>query len=173
MIPVIVQEHLNEIASQYGERLMQQVKVVFEKYRNTGALLESLRLEIKPATDRTAPVITLHYDEQGYFIGYRNPQWSKLPIITELLAWSATKTFNTIPGYKSSSTLPEYKQRERVIWAIAKDKLKNDTWKAKRWKREANIGLLIKDLNNDTLLNGYKQEFQKILNAAIEGVPVS
>lgn len=173
MIPESVQQKLNDIAQQYGERLMQQVKVVFEKYSNTGELVRSLKLEIKPATDRSAPVITLSYDEQGYFIGYRNPQWSKLPLIQELLQWASTKTFQTIPGYKTSSSLPEFKKHERVIWAIAKDKLKNDTWKAKRWKREANVGKLIQDLNQDTLLQAYKREYQKILEAAIEGKPVS
>lgn len=171
MIPASVQHHLNKIAEEYGQRLLSQVKTVFEKYSNSGALVRSLKLEIKKATDKSAPVISLIYDEQGYFIGYKSPRWSKQPNITKLLEWGQHKTFKTIPGYKGdASNLPEFKKRERVAWAIAKDKLKNDTWKPKRWKKEANIGALLKDLNEDTILNGYKKEYQKILEQAIEGV---
>lgn len=171
MIPVTVQQHLNEIAHRYGDRLMTQVKAVLEKYQNTGALVQSLKLEIKPATDRSAPTISLIYEDQGYYIGYKNPQWTKQPNITKLLEWAQTKTFTTIPGYSATSNLPEFKKRERVAWAIARDKLKNDTWKPKRWKREANLGQLIKELNSDTILKAYKEEFQHILEAAIEGKP--
>lgn len=173
MIPESVQHHLNDIAAEYGNRLLSQVKTVFEKYSNSGALVQSLKLEIKKATATTAPVISLIYDEQGYFIGYKNPQWSKLPRIERLLEWAQTKTFTRVSGVKNDSNLPEFKRREKVVWAIAKDKLKNDTWKPKRWKREANIGQLIRHLNADTILNGYKKEYQKILESAIEGTLVS
>ena len=174
MIPISVQQHLNEIAQQYGQRLFNQVKTVFEKYSNSGALVQSLKLEIKNATASSAPSIKLIYDEQGYFIGYKNPQWVKQPDVTKLLEWAQTKTFNTIPGYKGdASNLPEYKKRERVAWAIAKDKLNKDTWKPKLWKRAAKLGDLLKDLNEDTLLNGYKKEYQKILEQALEGYSVS
>lgn len=168
MIPKQTQEQLNQIAAKYARHLYDNVKRLFSTpaYRNTGELDESLKVHWTACTDNEPPVIVLEYADQGYFLGYRKPQWTRLPNIANLEKWAQTKRFTTIPGYNGSSNLPEYKIQQRVAWAIAWDKRKNDTWKPKRWKKAANLGQLLKQLNAETT-QAYTHDIEKILADSI------
>ncbi len=169
MIPAATQTELNSIAQKYATELLGRVQGVLSgnEYKNKGELLDSLKVSVIPSTDNDAPIILLEYADQGYFIGYKNPQWTKLANVGNLEEWAQTKTFSKIPGYGTSSTsLPLYKQQQRVAYAIAIDKQKNDAWKPKRWKRAAGLGDLLKSINAESM-EAYVKACELILAKAI------
>jgi hypothetical protein len=168
MIPSITQAKLNQLADDYAQKLLANVKQVFEQpeYRSSDELLNSLSIQVTRATSDEPPRIILTYADQGFFIGYKNPQWTKLPIIEKLKQWADSPSFSvgSIPGYKSgtASGLSVEKQKERIVWAIAKNKRKEDTWKQKKWKNAAGLGDLLSALNKDTL-QSFAKDIEKIL----------
>ena len=168
MIPVETQKQLDQLAIKYANELYGRVKNVLgsPQFRNTGELEESLKLEITKATDKDAPVIILHYADQGYYLNYKSPSWVKQPNVEKLMKWAETKTFGNIPGYTGTPNIPEYKQKLRIAFAIAKDKRKNDTWKPKRWKKAAGLGELLKNINVD-VMEAYRKDVENILAKAI------
>jgi len=171
MIPVQTQKKLDELAGHYSKKLLSDVYKVLSssKYRRSGKLLDSLHIVVSRATQTEAPVILLRYADQGYYIGYKSPQWTRLPPVDDLLEWAKNISFaGPIPGYKanSSSNLPPWKAKERIVWAIAKNKRKFDTWKAKPWKREAKLSDLLKDLNKSTI-EAWVEDVEQILSDAI------
>lgn len=174
MIHRITQDALNSLAREYGTRLLDDVKKVFEKYRRSGFLSESVELTIVPASEGEAPKIILSYADQGFFIGQRSPQWTRTPDIEKLKAWSENIDLQgPVPGYKTgmAPNLPPWKIKERKIWAIAKSKQKFDRHKQRKWKNEAKLGNLLGELNQDALAV-YNKKVEEILTAAIEGHPV-
>lgn len=168
MIPLITQQKLDAIAEQYGAQLMNDIQDVLNQpqFRNSGELAESLKLKITKASNKEAPKIIVEYAEQGFFIGYKSPRWTSLPKISELEKWAETKTFSFVPGYSNKPNIPEYKIKERIVWAIAKDKRKNDTWKQKKWKKAAGLGDVLKALNTTTM-QAYVRDVETILADAI------
>ncbi|HMG90754.1 MAG TPA: hypothetical protein VK589_11865 [Chryseolinea sp.] len=179
MIPKITQQKLDALAQQYATRLLGDVKEVFNRpeYINSGELADSVQVTIIKSTDNDAPVIALTYADQGFFIGYKNPQWTKLPVVAELEKWAAKRglDFGNIPGYTYGTApgLSTEKKIERIAWAIAKNKRKEDTWKQKKWKKSANLGDLLKDLNTETIA-AYARDIEGLLADAIsKGTAVS
>lgn len=171
MIPQVTQDKLNVLSNQYGQRLLADVQRVFAKYSRTGKLLESPELTITRASDAEAPKIIITYADQGFFIGQRNPQWTKLPNFDNMEEWAKDVQFSgPVPGYKNgvAPNLPPWKVKERIAFAIAKNKQRFDTHKPKRWKREVKLGTLLEELNKQTLEN-YTKDVEQILTAAIEG----
>lgn len=179
MIPAATQQLLNELAHKYGNELINNVRNVLSQpaYRNSGELADSLKLIITPATDTEAPTIVLTYADQGFFIGYKNPQWTKLPNIEKLKKWAETKitSLGDIPGYEygTASSLSVEKQRERIVWAIAKDKRKEDTWKPKKWKNAARLGDILSMINKDTIEVWRKQVEEVLANSITTGQELS
>jgi hypothetical protein len=51
------------------------------------------------------------------------------------------------------------------MWAIAKDKRKNDTFKRKPWRKKA-LSQVLKDMNRETL-ETYRKEVEDILAESI------
>jgi hypothetical protein len=179
MIPKITQQKLDAIAQKYAARLLADVKAVLNtpQYKNSGELESSLKILVVPATDLEAPKIILTYADQGFYLGYKNPQWTKVPDIEKLKKWAETKVtdLGDIPGYEygTASRLPIEKQKERIVWAIAKNKRKEDTWKPRKWKNAAKLGNLLSDLNVDTL-SAYAKDVENLLADAIsKGTAVS
>lgn len=172
MIPKSIQEQLNQLAHKYAQQLLSQVTGVLSQpqYQAEGELAESLKVSVTPSTDTQAPVILLTYADQGFFIGYKNPQWSTLPNIEKLTKWTQVKNISLgdIPGYTygTAPNLSDEKKKERIAFAIAKNKLKTDSWKPKRWKNAANLGELLRDLNNDTI-QAWVKEVETILAHSI------
>lgn len=157
MIPQITQEKLNALADQYARQLLNQVKEVLSQpaYHNSGELEESLKISITKATATEAPVILLTYADQGFFIGYKNPQWTSLPNVDKIKKWALIKTLSIgdIPGYTygTAPNITDEKKIERIAWAIAKNKRKEDTWKQKKWKNASGLGDLLRSLNENTI----------------------
>jgi hypothetical protein len=172
MISKQLQPILNELAEKYAAILLSQAKDVLSRaeFRATGELVNSLKVEIVPCTDQKSPLIVLRYADQGYYIGYKSPQWTKVPNLDKMKEWAKTVEFNgPVPGYKDGSPLPPWKAKERIAAAIAYDKRKNDTWKAKPWKnrRGINLGELLGKLNTETL-EAYTQEIESTLVKSLQ-----
>ena len=175
MIPISIQKKLDELAEEAGRKLLQDVTRVFEKYARSGALADSPKLSITRATDVAAPKIIITYLDQGFFIGQRSPQWTRLPNVGKLTDWSDEVQFTgPVPGYKNgiAPNLPPWKIKQRQIFAIAKSKHKFDTHKRKAWKKEAKLGDFLKELNSTTI-EAFSLQVEKILNAALEGSSTS
>ena len=171
MIPLVSQQKLDNLAMQYGTRLLGDVQRVFEKYSRSGKLAGSPELTVTRATDTEAPKIIITYADQGFFIGQRNPQWTKIPDFDKMEEWSQDIQFSgPVPGYKNgvAPNLPPWKIKQRIAFAIARNKQKFDTHKPKPWKREAKLGALLTELNEQTLRD-YSKDVEDILTAAIEG----
>jgi hypothetical protein len=170
MIPELIQKELNEVAEVHGRKLLADVRGVFERLRRSGELLQSLELQVIKSTSKESPRILLTYADQGFFIGAKNLQWTKLPDITKLQEWAKNVQFTgRVPGYKDgvAPNLPPWKVQERKLWAIAYGKKKFDTHKPKPWKREARIGDLIKKMNTDAI-EAFSQAIESILTRALE-----
>lgn len=173
MIPVQIQQKLNELAAKTARDLYQAAKDVLSKdtFRNTGELVDSLKVSVIPCKGDAPPEIILTYADQGYFLNYKSPKWTRVPNIDKMKAWAETIDFSgPVPGYKNGvSTLPPWKVKERIISAIAWNKRKHDTWKAKPWKGKKGIdlGKLLRDLNQATL-EAWAREVENILVHGIE-----
>jgi hypothetical protein len=171
MISIDLQQQLNELAQDFGRRLLSDLQKAFTRYKRSGALVDSLELSIINASESEAPKIVVTYADQGFFIGQKSPQWTKLANIDKLQDWAKDITFTgPVPGYKNgiAPKLPPWKAAERRIWAIAMSKKKFDTHKQRRWKREAKLGNFLKDINSEALAL-YNGNVEKVLNAALEG----
>lgn len=173
MIPKQIQPKLNELAREYAEKLYASAKEVLSKdeFRNTGELVDSLRVSIIPCRDDAPPEIVLEYADQGYYIGYKKPQWTRVPNIEKIRKWAESINFTgPVPGYKGdASSLPPWKAKERIISAIAWNKRKFDTWKAKPWKgrRGIDLGKLLRSLNEE-VLDAWARKVEEILASSIE-----
>lgn len=172
MIPKITQSKLDALAAKYAEKLKRDVETVLSnpEFMNTGELADSIEVSITKATDQEAPLIVLTYADQGYFLNYRNPQWTKLPTIAKLEKWGSARglDFGNIPGYEygTAPNLSDEKKVERIVWAIAKNKRKEDSWKPRLWKRKANLVDFLNKLNNETV-QAYAKDVETILAEAI------
>jgi hypothetical protein len=170
MIPLITQQKLNLIAEQYSKQLQQDVRKIFDKYKRSGALTESIQMTVTKATSTEAPKIIVTYADQGFFIGMKSPQWTKLPNMGNLQKWSEDVSFSgPVPGYKNgvAPNLPAWKIKQRQLWAIAKSKQKFDKWTPKMWKRQAKLPELLRQLNAETIA-AYERDITKLLTQAIE-----
>lgn len=171
MISQQTQTLLNEIALRHGREIKMRVEQALIKYKRTGELADSVELTIVPATNTESPKIVITYADQGYFIGQRNPQWTKMPPIEDLQKWvAAGVTLNgEVPGYKNglAPNLPPWKATLRKLWAIAKSKQKFDKHTRKPWKKQAKLGELIKDLNADAIAK-FSEEVEHVLTEALQ-----
>lgn len=175
MIPKSIQDKLNALALEFGQQLLRDVQRVFEKNSRTGELHDSPQLTITRSTDTTAPHIVITYADQGFFIGQKNPQWTKVPNMDKMLEWGKNVQLNgVVPGYKNgmAPNLPPWKIKQRQLWAIAKSKQKFDKHKRRTWKKEAKLPELLKQLNT-TAIEAFNLEVERILNAALEGLETS
>jgi len=172
MIPKITQSKLDDIAERFASKLESDVKTLFSKpeYRSTNELLDSVAVKVTKASDTEAPLVILTYADQGYFIGYKNPQWTKLPNVDKLLEWIRSKKLDLgrIPGYSSGTApnLTDEQRNSRIVWAIAKNQRKEDTWRPKRWKNSIKLSDLLKSLNDETL-TAYTKDVETLLAGAI------
>lgn len=173
MIPKQIQIKLDALAQKTAADLLSSARAILSKedFRNTGELAESLRVSVIPSRGDAPPEIVLEYADQGYFINYKSPKWTKVPNIDKLRAWAQTIEFSgPVPGYKNgAATLPPWKAKERILSAIAWNKRKHDTWKAKPWKgkKGMDLGKLLRELNQATL-DAWAREVEQILVDGIE-----
>jgi hypothetical protein len=139
---------LNDIAHKYRPIIHQAIHSVVSQppYKNTGAGAASLTVEVIDGNASKAPDIAIHFDEHLLFLDKRKMQWTKLPDVKKLMEWAATK----------KSTESEVKQ---LAWAVAWNQKKQDTWKAKPWRKKT-LSAVLKEMNKLVL-----EEFDKAIQA--------
>jgi hypothetical protein len=171
MIPVEVQKRLTLIAQQYGRQYLSQARSVLsqKKFKATGDLANSVKLQIIPGNAETSPQIKLVYDEVGEYIGSRRLIYTKQAPADAMLEYVRSPKFKqkSIPGYSAGSTptISKEKQQERIAFAIARSKYKDQKHRRKKWKREFLPELL--SSMNDKLVRAWAEESEKIIAASI------
>lgn len=159
---------LNAIAQSYREIISQAVNAVLsqDKFRNTGAGLASLKVEVITGDASKAPQIIITFDDHILFLDKRRMQWTKQPDFKKILEWAKTKTFDKVPGYSNPRSIDNLKAAERVAYAIARDKKKNDTWKAKPWRKKS-LSSVLKEMNQ-MIKSGFEKAIEEDLTNAIK-----
>lgn len=179
MIPKHIQEKLNAIAQARASELYERAREVLsqDQYVTTGELLNSLKISWFPASDQSPPRILLQYKLQGFLLGLSKMSWVKVPNIEKMNRWSENVTFDgAVPGYKNGApNLPPWKAKQRIVFAIAMNKRKNDTWKRKPWKGKGGleIGDLLKQINQETLQAWAKEVETAIAEGLSKGTILS
>lgn len=150
--PEIV-DKLNEIAHRYQDLIHQSIHAVLisERYRNTGAGAASLVIEVIDGSSDHAPQIRITFDDYLIFLDKRKIQWTKLPKMQELIKWAET-------------VKPTKKEAVQLAWAVGWDKKKNDTWKAKPWRKKSLSGVLRE--MNEMIVSMYDQVLEAELAEA-------
>lgn len=163
MISPLQQAQLNTLAERYAREMFRSTAEALKKYDRSGRTSNSLKVTWLKSTDREPPRILLVFEKQAALFEVRRMSWVKIPDIENLSQWAESVNFNSVPGYKNgvAGNLPPWKAKERIIWAIARDKRKNDTWKRKPWRRAA-LSDVLKQLNAATL-EAYRKEVEETL----------
>lgn len=144
---------LNTIAHQYKGVINRALRDILSqpRYRNTGAGLSSLTVEVIEGNTNKAPQIVVSFDDHILFLDKRKMQWTKLPEIKKLLAWAETR----------KSTVKEAK---KLAWAVAWSKKKTDAWKPKLWRKRG-LGPALTEMNKKILAD-YGNAIEEALTQA-------
>lgn len=144
---------LNTIAYQYRAQIERALRDILSqpRYRNTGAGLASLIVEVIDGDRNKSPQIVVNFDDHLLFLDKRRMQWTKLPEIKKLLAWAETKT-----GSQKEAT--------KLAWAVAWSKRKNDTWKSKPWRKKG-LGPTLREMNK-VIMDGFEKAIEEDLRKA-------
>jgi hypothetical protein len=144
---------LNAIAQRYKDLIQQSVQSVLSQYKNTGAGVDSVVVDVVDGNASKAPQIIIQFDDHVLILDKRKVQWTKLPDMKDMLAWAETKK-------------PTREEAEQLAWAVAWDKKKNDTWKPKSWRKKSLSGVL-KEMNQ-LILQEYDEAIEQELQNAIK-----
>jgi hypothetical protein len=138
---------LNAIAYRFQGLMEQSIKDVLtqDRYKNTGAGAASVVVDVIEGNESKAPALKITFDDHLIFLNQKRIQWTRLPEMKNLITWAETK----------KSTREE---AERLAWAVAWDKKKNDTWKPKPWRKKS-LSAVLKEMNTVLL-----QEFDKAID---------
>jgi hypothetical protein len=169
MIPKQTQEKLNTLASVYSQEIFNSASNAIKKYSRSGATLDSLKVTWLKSTDKEPPRIILIFELQAALFEVRKMSWVRLPKIDNLEAWAESVNLDgPVPGYKNgvAPNLPPWKAKLRKLWAIAKDKRTNDTWKRKPWRKVA-LSDVLKQLNKATL-EAWEKDVEDILTESLQ-----
>lgn len=143
---------LNEIAYRYKDIVHRAVHDVITKtIRNTGEAAASLTVDVIEGNRDKAPVLVISFVDYLIYFNHRRIEWTKLPNIDKLTAWAEVK-------------VPDRKAAKRLAFAVAWDKRKNDTWRAKPWRRRGLSGVL-KEMN-ELILDSFDQVINEELQEA-------
>lgn len=126
---------LNAIAYRYKDIIHRAIVDVLRqpRYANTGAGAASVTVDVEGGDANKAPIIHIKFDDYINFLDKRKMQWTKLPDMKKMLEWAATKEQDPA-------------KVKKLAFAVAWDKRKNDTWKAKPWRKKS-LGAVLKELN--------------------------
>ena len=126
---------LNTIAHRYKDIIHRAIVDVLRqpRYMNTGAGAASVTVDVTDGDAEKSPVIQIVFDDHIKLLDKRKMQWTQLPDMKKLLEWAATKEQDPTKAKK-------------LAFAVAWDKKKNDTWKAKPWRKKS-LGAVLKELN--------------------------
>lgn len=166
---------LNAIAYDYREKINVAMSEILSqpRYKNTGAGLASLTVDVIDGDSKKAPQIIISFADHLNLLDKRKMQWTKLPPIDDFEAWSETRTFTgPVPGYKNglAPNLPPWKAKQRIVWAIAKSKQKFDKWNGKPWRKKT-LGSVLKEMNILVLSlfdKAIQEDFQKAADAGLK-----
>jgi hypothetical protein len=161
---------LNNIAHDYADKINRALNELLNtpRYRNTGAGLASLHVEVIEGDRNKAPQIIITMADHLNLLDKRKMQWTKLPPIDQFDAWADTRTFSgPVPGYKNgvAPNLPPWKVKARIVWAIAKSKQKFDRWTGRPWRKKG-LGSVLKEMNQ-LVLSLFDQAIEKDFQAGI------
>lgn len=98
-----------------------------------------------PGDVNKSPELVISFDDHLLFLDRRKIEWTQLPNIQKLTEWAQTK--------KSDP-----KEAKKLAWATAIDKQKNDTWKAKPWRKKS-LSSVLSEMNKMLL-----REFDAAIN---------
>jgi len=126
---------LNGIANRYRPLIQKSIQDVLNqpRFRNTGAGVASVTVDVVPGDTNKAPTIKIDFDDHLIFLNQRKIQWTRLPDMKEMIAWAETKR-------------SDEKEARQLAWATAWDKKKNDTWKPKLWRKKS-LSAVLKEMN--------------------------
>lgn len=132
-------EVLNAIAMDHSGLIERSVKDVLSqpRYKNTGAGVDSVRVEVITGDASKAPSINVTFDDHLIMLNNRKLQWTRLPNTDELLKWARTK--------KDNET-----EAKRLAFAVAWQQKKYDTWKPKPWRKKS-LSQVLKTMNEELL----------------------
>jgi hypothetical protein len=122
-------------------------------YRNTGEGVNSVKVMVIQGTEAKAPQIKIEFADHLLFMDKRKMQWTKLPPISKLLPWAATRSAD-----------PD--QQKKIAWSKAWDLKKNDNWKAKPWRKKS-LSAVLKEMNTQILTafdKAIDEDFQQAAN---------
>jgi hypothetical protein len=130
---------LNDIAHRHQSIIKHSIQEVLRgpKYSNTGAGAESVTVDVVEGDVTKSPVIQITFDDHVKLLDKRKMQWTELPDMKKLMEWASTKR-------------DDPKKAEKLAWAVAWDKKKHDTWKAKPWRKKS-LSAVLKELNQNVL----------------------
>ena len=162
---------LNTIAHQYKDKISRSLNKILSdpKYRNTGASLASLHVDVIDGDNKKSPQVIIRFSDSLNVLDKRKLQWTKLPPVKDLIAWADTREFTgPVPGYKTGEApdLSPKKKRIRVAWAIAKSQQKFDKWKPKPWRKRS-LSAVLKEMNQ-AILNSFAQAIDEDIQAGID-----
>lgn len=141
---------LNDIAYRYKDLIHRAVHDVIRKtIHNTGDAAASLTVEVVEGTRDKAPDLVISFADHLIYFNHRQIEWTKLPNIDKLTEWAETKVVDK-------------KAAKRLAFAVAWDKRKNDTWKAKPWRRKS-LSAVLKEMNRLVLTS-----FDEIINEELQ-----
>ena len=167
---------LNEIAHTWRDKINIALNEVLSqpRYKNTGAGLASLTVDVIEGSSTKAPQIIISFADHLNLLDKRKMQWTKMPPIDDFDAWAQTRAFSgPVPGYKNglAPNLPPWKARLRIVWAIAKSKQKFDKWNGKPWRKKT-LGSVLKEMNILVLSlfdKAIEQDFQRAATQGLNG----
>ena len=143
-------EKLNAVAHQYRPIFVQAIQDTV--HNNTGTGAASVVVEVVEGNATKGPTIVINVNDHVILLDKRKLQWTKLPDVQKLMEWAKTKTSSD-------------KDAKRLAWATAWDKRKNDTWKAKPWRKKS-LGKVLRELNQ-MLLQAFDAAINEDLQEAI------
>jgi hypothetical protein len=147
---------LNNIASDYQPLMHRAIVDVLSqaKFANTGFSAESVKVEVVAGDESKAPALMITFADYLIILNQRKVEWTKLPNIGNLLEWADTKRSTRV-------------EAEKLAFAVAWDKRKNDTWKPKPWRKKS-LSQVLKDMNEE-LLKQYDEAIEADLVEATKG----
>jgi len=173
-IPESIINRLNELAQIYAQYLFDKAYNLLKenKYRNTGQLLNSLKVTWLKADENYPPRILLIYLEYADIFEQKKLSWVRTPPPEELIKWVMEKGLHKsgkIPGYTANSRIgiSDYQKAQRIGWAISIDKRINDTHQRKPWKRQT-LSELLKQMNYE-VHEAFRQESEQLMANALQG----
>lgn len=151
-------QKLNNIAYQYKDLVHRSIHAVLTqaRYYNTGAGAASLTVDVIDGNTNKSPQIVISFDDHLIYMDKRALQWTKLPNMRKLLEWAATKTTTE-------------RAAKQLAWATAWDKKKNDTWKAKPWRRKS-LSTVLKEMNA-LIVEAYDKAIEEETQAVADTFP--